>query len=187
MHCLGRRNPLGRWRAAAISICIMFVSVVTGAQTAEPQTTGSRITAIGGPELRAALDQLAGRVVLVNFWATWCSPCLKEIPVLLELEAELAEQGFTLLAVSLDEADSETIVVEPFVNRWFPGFASYLSVEYDMDTMVSVLDPGWNAVLPTSYLIGRNGVVAERIQGSYTKDEFSTALLPLLQEDSQPR
>ncbi len=158
----------------------------TGAYATEQQTSDASVVEIGAAELRTTLDQLVGQVVLVNFWATWCSPCLKEIPVLLELEDELAEQGFTLLAVSLDDADSGAAVVVPFLNRWFPDFTTYLSIEHDNDTMVSVLDGGWNEVLPTTYLIGRDGKVAERIQGSYTKDEFIAALQPLLLEARLP-
>ena len=53
--------------------------------------------------------------------------------------------------------------------------------------LVSVLDRGWNEVLPTTYLIGCYRKLAERIQGSYTKDEFIAALQPLLREARLPQ
>jgi thiol-disulfide isomerase/thioredoxin len=143
-------------------------------------TTDSPLALVTPAGLRTALDELQGEVVLINFWATWCGPCLKEIPVLLELEDELAEQGFTLVAVSLDDPASGTTVVQPFMREWFPEFRSYLGKTYDMDEMVSVLDGGWNQVLPTTYLLDRDGTVAVRLQGSYTQDEFVTAIKPLL-------
>ena len=117
--------------------------------------------------------------MLVNFWATWCVPCLEEIPDLMELEAELGDQGFELVAVSLDDPAGLDTVIKPFINKWFPEFESFLSIEPDMETVVDTLDPFWNEVLPTSYVLGRDGAVAMRMQGGSTHDEFAAAVRPL--------
>jgi len=145
---------------------------------------GERITPVDAETLGADLEARKGRVVLVNFWATWCRPCLEEIPALMELEHSLADLGFDLVAVSLDDpAGSETMLV-PFLDKWFPDFTTYLSVENDMDSIVSVVDPYWNEVLPTSYVIARDGSMAKRIQGGSTAEEFAAALKPLLDQES---
>lgn len=141
-----------------------------------------RLTPITAPELRSVLNELEGDVVLVNFWATWCTSCLKEIPALQELETELADRGLRLVAVALDEPESMDELVRPFMEKWFPELRSYMSMEPDMDDMVSVIDRGWNEVLPTSYVIGRDGNVIQRIQGSYTKAEFAAATKAPLDE-----
>ncbi len=129
--------------------------------------------------LRAELSALEGRVVLINFWATWCRPCLEEIPTLMQLQTKLQDNGFSLVAVSLDDAASVETRVKPFMNKKFPGFTSYLSIERDMDSMTSVIDPAWNGILPTSYLLARDGSVAERLQGIYSAEEFSEKILAL--------
>jgi len=118
-------------------------------------------------------------VVLINFWATWCRPCLEEIPTLMQLQTKLQDNGFSLVAVSLDDAASVETRVKPFMNKQFPGFTSYLSIERDMDSMTSVIDPAWNGILPTSYLLARDGSVAERLQGIYSAEEFSEKILAL--------
>ena len=138
------------------------------------------VTLLEASELSTALEAREGKVVLVNFWATWCRPCLDEIPDLQELEAEFGEQGFELLAVSLDDPWSAEDTVAPFLAKWFPTFSTYLSVENDMDTMVSVIDPAWNEVLPTSYVMGRDGEVAARIQGGSSAEEFAAVVEPQL-------
>lgn len=141
---------------------------------------GERITPVDAEALAAELAAREGRVVLVNFWATWCRPCLEEIPALMSLEAELGEQGFDLVAVSLDEPAEVDATVEPFLDKWFPGFSSYLSTERDMDAIVSVVDAYWNEVLPTSYVLARDGTVAQRIQGGSSAEQFAAAIRPLL-------
>ncbi len=129
-----------------------------------------------------AVQKDGNTVVLVNFWATWCAPCREEIPIFLELEEKLGGQDFRLVAVSLDEAESIDTVVHPFMTRWFPGFTSLYSVEYEMDDIVSVVDNAWNEVLPTSYLYSRDGTLSERLQGKYTAAEFESRIVTLLQD-----
>ena len=98
----------------------------------------------------------------------------------MQLEEELREHGFELVAVSLDDAEGLEAVVAPFMEKWFPEFATLISVERDMDNIVSVVDPYWNEVLPTSYVIGRDGTVAKRIQGGSSAEEFAAEIEPLL-------
>ena len=158
-----------------------FVAVAAASLLCTTAFSAEQLTVVNAPELRSTLDALRGRVVLINFWATWCSPCLKEIPTLMQLQSELANYDFSLIAVSLDEVETSETLVRPFMSKWFPGFSSYQSGERDMDDMVSVVDPAWNEVLPTTYLLSRDGSVAKIIQGANGAEEFTAKILPLLE------
>ena len=114
--------------------------------------------------LRGELSASEGRVLLVNLWATWCTPCLREIPDLLALGSELPASDFRLLAISMDDAYSEGWVTE-FKAKHFPTLVSFINAEQDMDTLVSVFYPVWNETLPTSYILNRNGEVVNKVQG----------------------
>ncbi len=162
------------WFAGIVTAtCLYFAATTTAAEPLTPLDTAG---------LQAELDALSGRVVLVNFWATWCRICIEEIPALMELESKLGDKGFSLVAVSLDEPDSGDMLVRPFMAKWFPGFTSYLNVERDRDSMVSVVDPVWNEILPTSYLLAQDGSVAERIQDKHSGEEFTEKIVSLLDE-----
>jgi thiol-disulfide isomerase/thioredoxin len=132
------------------------------------------------PQLRALLEAQRGKVLVVNVWGTWCVPCLREIPDLVQLEQELAPRGLALIGLGMDEPGMLASQVEPFRLKYFPGFHTWLRDEPDMDTLVSVLDPAWNEILPTTYLVGRDGRVARKIQGSKSLDEFRALAEALL-------
>src|SRR5690242_6873988 len=76
----------------------------------EPDVTFEQLQ--GG---RVSLASFKGKVVLVNFWATWCDPCRIEIPWLISFQQKYASRGFTLVGVAMDESGKN--VVEPFVEK----------------------------------------------------------------------
>ena len=146
------------WLLAAVTL------VLTPASLASDPNDPATLTPMDRDTLRGELSASEGRVVLVNLWATWCTPCLREIPDLLALEAELPASDFRLLAISMDDAYSEGWVTE-FKAKHFPALVSFINAELDMDTLVSVIDPVWNETLPTSYIFNREGEVVKKVQG----------------------
>lgn len=160
-----------RWRCAgALALALAWLT---------PAQADGGVTLATAQEFSAALAARKGQVVVLNLWATWCTPCLKEIPDLLSLEREFAARGVVLVAVGMDEPE-ELSRVDDFRRKFFPEFRSYLRNEPDMDTLVSVVDPAWNELLPTTYLIGRDGRVARRIQGKKSLEDFRSELRRLL-------
>ncbi|MCB1625687.1 MAG: TlpA family protein disulfide reductase [Pseudomonadales bacterium] len=128
-------------------------------------------------QFRQLLTQQRGSVVILNVWGTWCVPCLREIPELVKLQRDLADKGVALIGLSMDEASSIGPMVEPFRQKYFPAFRTYVRNSPDMDSMVSVVDSAWNEILPTTYILDRQGRVARKIQGVKTYDEFRTMVL----------
>jgi cytochrome c biogenesis protein CcmG, thiol:disulfide interchange protein DsbE len=101
-----------------------------------------------------SLAELEGKVVLVNFWATWCAPCRKEMPLLSRMQREHGERGFVVLYLSLEEAE----VLDRFLSaNHFDGTHGRLQRAADF------YDAG--KYYPLSYLIGRQGQVEERWSG----------------------
>lgn len=117
-----------------------------------------------------ALADLRGEVVLVNFWATWCAPCLAEMPELDELAREYAPQGFRVLAVNVrEDADS----VRRFADELQLDLP--LLVDPDGETYKAFRVYG----LPTNFLIDREGIIREVRLGVVTR-RFLEARLPAL-------
>jgi peroxiredoxin len=113
-----------------------------------------------GPNLR--LQEQRGRVVMINFWATWCGPCRQEMPQLEKLYGKYRSAGFVLLGVSVDDDTSHATEVANRLGLHFP-------VLLDSDKSVSRLYD--LASMPTTYLLDRDGRVRYVHKGYVTGTE----------------
>ena len=103
------------------------------------------------------LADFAGQVVVLNFWATWCPPCVEEMPSLQQLEDLLGEDGLTVVAVSVDERYAD---IAPFVNEHGLRFL----VLHDLGKRVSRRYEIFQ--FPETWIIGRDGALASHIVGA---------------------
>ena len=103
-----------------------------------------------------SLDEFAGKVVLVNFWASWCTPCLEEMPAIRRLAAAMRDKPFVVIGVNVGEVQRR---VQLTVQRLEIDFTARL------DKHSSVFKNWGATVLPTTYVLGRNGRVRYIGQG----------------------
>ncbi len=122
-------------------------------------------TTTAGETVRLA--DLRGQVVLVNFWATWCGPCRKEMPALEALYQQYSELGFTVLAVNYMETAKQ---IDDFAKELKLSFPLLLDEKGEIQLLYNILG------YPTSYLIGRDGTIVARYLGELDAAAFETAL-----------
>jgi len=118
------------------------------------------------------LSDYKGKVVLLNFWATWCGPCKIEIPWLIAFEQQYKEQGFAVLGVSMDEEGWE--VVKPYVEQSKINYRIVIG-----DDMTAQLYGGVDS-LPTSFMLDRQGRIASTHTGLVSKSTFENDIKTLL-------
>jgi thiol-disulfide isomerase/thioredoxin len=145
-------------RRVAAFMCLGAVAALSGAADLKPWT-GNPPPALTLQDLEGRRHRLAdyrGRVVLVNFWATWCGPCRDEMPSMQRLKEKLAGRPFAVLAVNLDEPESR-----------IRKFLSQMKVDFTI-----LLDPGrkaaraWEArILPASFVVGPDGGLRYSVVG----------------------
>ncbi len=119
------------------------------------------------------LSDLRGKVVLLNFWATWCGPCKVEIPWFIEMEREFKDQGFAVVGVSMDEDGWKA--VKPFMQDMKVNYRMVLGTE-EMAQLYGGVE-----ALPTSYVLDRNGKVASVHMGIVSRKVFEEEIRALLE------
>lgn len=121
-----------------------------------PPAPAFRLRALGGKTLGP--EDFRGRVVLLNFWATWCPPCRREMPSLERLYQEFKDEGFVVLAISEDIQGER--VVAPFMKENGLTFPALLDPEKRAFRLYDI------RVIPTTYLIDRDGKLVSRAFGA---------------------
>ncbi len=168
VHCIPAERRRDNVKKAALFILVAaltlaaLVLVVTrqGGMRTKPVQAGDpapdfRMPTLDGREV--TLASLRGRVVMLHFWATWCPPCVEELPTVERLHRSLKGRDFELLAVSVDDNAG---VVREFLQK------SGISVPVVMDTDRAVADRYGTFRFPETYLIDRNGIMRRRIIGA---------------------
>lgn len=125
---------------------------------------------ISGKPVSAA--DFKGKVVVVDFWATWCGPCKEEIPGYVELQKKYADRGLVIVGVSLDQQGP------PVVKR----YADSVKINYPlvMGDDAVVADFGGIEAIPTTFLIDREGRIRHKKVGSMETAEYEAVLTQLL-------
>lgn len=122
-----------------------------------------------------ALANRPGEVLLVNFWATWCAPCRKEIPDLVDLQEEFGPQGLTVIGVSLDQQGAD--VVEPFLDDYSINYPIVIDAEGSIEKAF-----GGVYGLPMTYVIGPEGRIRHRVLGLFPTEDMRPKLTALLRD-----
>jgi thiol-disulfide isomerase/thioredoxin len=130
--------------------------------------------------LREAVAKEKGRVVLVNFWATWCVPCREEYPDLVRLEKAYRARGLSVIGVSTD-FEKQVPAAEKFVAGFKPDFPNYHKKPCGDDhDFIEAVDPKWGGELPFSVLFGRDGKRARTLSGKQSYASFEKEVRALL-------
>jgi peroxiredoxin len=119
---------------------------------------------------KLSLSDYKGKAVLINFWATWCAPCKIEMPWLIALRSQYAPQGFEILGVSEDDADTPRAKLAKF------GQEEGLNYPLLMGDDAISRKYGGVEFLPTSYFVGRDGKIVAETAGLVSKDEVEASI-----------
>jgi thiol-disulfide isomerase/thioredoxin len=174
-----------RWivaAAAAAGLAAVAISGV-GGQTkaaapvaacdanAKPANLNFTLKDISGKDVK--LSSYKGKVVLLNFWATWCGPCKVEIPWFNEFQQKYQDKGFVVVGISADDTVEQ---LKPFVAEYKMTYP--VLVGLGRDDVQEALGPVWG--LPTTLLISRDGKVCKKHMGLAQKAEFEKSIVGLL-------
>ncbi|HEY1662387.1 MAG TPA: TlpA disulfide reductase family protein [Verrucomicrobiae bacterium] len=151
----------------AIALLVKGAPVVAGQTEVAPEWS---LKDVDGKTVRST--DFKGKVVILDFWATWCGPCRAEIPGFIGLQKQYAKQGLVVIGASVDEGGADVV----------KSFAQELGMNYPIvlaDEKTQQAFGGIEAV-PTAFIIDREGQIVKEHLGFADKDEFEKEIKPLL-------
>jgi peroxiredoxin len=149
------------------------VTAIFGLGAGEDALSVDAFTTLNGETF--SQDDLRGKVVLVNAWATWCGPCVLEMPGFQKVYDDYRDQGFLVLGVSRDHEGPQK--VRAFLERKNITYPVAMADDVNLGGITDV------TTLPTSYLIGRDGTIRHRVEGIYLGPALRLAVKRLLAEN----
>lgn len=128
---------------------------------------------IGDSPLLVSSGDHQDKVLLVNFWATWCPPCRREIPSLVHLQEENRDKGFTVIGISMDKSDKAKV----------SAFVKKLGVNYPVALANKEVARSFGAMgtIPSSFLVDANGKIVKRYPGYTTYEKMAKDVAELLE------
>ena len=123
------------------------------------------------------LSDFKGKVVVLNFWATWCAPCRKEIPTFVALQKQYGAKGLVIIGASLDQGGTKT--VKPFVGKTGINYPVVLADQKTADAY------GGIQVVPTTFVIDRQGKIVAKHEGDTDRAVFQSEIKSLLLSDDK--
>lgn len=162
---------------------VAFLAIITALAWSSPLQKASQVAAdqsIAAPgwQLKDVNDKtirsadFKGKVVILDFWATWCAPCRMEIPGFIALQKKYAQQGLVVVGASVDEGGAS--MVKQFMEELGMNYVVVLADEKMQDQF------GGIEVVPTTFVIDRGGHIVKKYIGLTDESEFEQELKPLL-------
>jgi thiol-disulfide isomerase/thioredoxin len=168
-----------RIKATVLALVVLAAVSVRG-----EQAVGSAAPAFSLKDLKGAtvtMAQQAGKVVIVNFWATWCGPCKEEMPILMKLQQVHGPAGLVVLGVSMDEEGAS--VIEPWLQKtkfMVDGKQTQMNFPILIGTPEVSTAFGEIAALPATFIIDRKGKIVLRHDGAVEFKDVDRTVKPLL-------
>jgi thiol-disulfide isomerase/thioredoxin len=168
------------WRKTGRAAMAALLSVSLASSAAPSRLAGE----VDAPQLAAHVAKERGKVVLVNFWASWCLPCREEFPALVRLQERLGREGLAVIGVSIDTA-SQVPAAEKFLEQTRPTFPNYRKKSGgDDQDFIDAIEKSWGGELPFSVLYDKAGKKARVLSGPRSEKEFEREIRAVLKSPS---
>jgi thiol-disulfide isomerase/thioredoxin len=177
-----RRFPVLPVALLALGIAGLLWSGIQEARSSRPVVAGQReappfrLEKFGGGSISSS--ELRGKVVMLDFWATWCGPCIAEMPTLLKLASEYEKQGVVFLAANRDDASVAKVQVGMFIDERAPALARYAAFADDQTADTYAV-----SAIPTMVLIDRKGQVHASYIGAASERAWRSRIDEVLARD----
>lgn len=125
-------------------------------------------------------EQLRGQVLVVNFWATWCGPCVAEFPEFVRIDEKYRARGVKVISISADETAELQSKVVPFIKKQNAKFDVYVQDVDEPEEMIRQFSREWTGGLPATFVFDKQGRLTQSFLGIIDRDKLEAALAAAL-------
>ncbi len=178
----GKAVPAAKTPSVGCSTKWIYKEEGSKEELAEIEARPVSVKPASAEDLKVLRKNSTGKLVLVNFWATWCGPCFKELPELETMYRMYGHRAFDLVTVSINYPDEQPGVLAA-LQKQHATSKNLLLGSTDIYPLMAAFDSEWNAAVPYSMLIRPDGTVAYKIQGSIKPLELRRLIIANLPDD----
>lgn len=151
--------------------------IVSGLFAADSSAQQYRIIEVN--DLQTLLHPPNDSIYVINFWATWCAPCVAELPLFVKAEQLYKEAKFRFCFISLDFKKDYTSKVVPFLKEHLPKSDVFLLGDPDYNSWINLVYPYWQGAIPATYVISSDSSKSTFFEGELTEKQLFDILDPL--------
>lgn len=138
---------------------------------------GQQVNAVKFPQLQSRYSTANDTTYIINFWATWCAPCIKELPNFIQLQKQYSTDKLKVILVSMDFRSKLESSVQPFVKRNKIPLEVMLLDEKDQGAVIDQVDKNWSGALPGTLIINAKNDYRKFYERDFNFNELKEAYL----------
>ena len=158
------------------SLFIVFFLLLIAVETTE----GQKVTEIRIPDLEKILSAKEDKLFVINFWATWCPPCVKELPHFQKVAKEYHRDDVSFLLVSIDFPSQIESHLMPFLNRNDVELDVAIMMDTDQNEWIDKVDPSWQGNIPVTLMLNNAKKTRKFHPGDLNEKELRDMIISLL-------
>ncbi len=157
--------------------------------TGEQQATGTeipsknKVQAMTLSAFQQTVAKESDELIVYNFWATWCKPCIEEMPYFEQVASDMKDKKFKLVFVSIDNFKDSYNKVQRFVNKNDIKASVFLLEYSDQNKLISNIDKSWNGTIPATMFVDNTNKTKLFYQQEFSYQELKAIVTPLLPVD----
>jgi thiol-disulfide isomerase/thioredoxin len=165
-------------KASRFGPFVLAAVLALGVAGPSVRAQSSDIKSVEPKDIKDIVAQYKGKVVLLNFFATWCVPCHTEFPDIIKLQKAYQDKGLQVVEVSMNDVTDKD-ELEKYLGETKPPFKVYIAANTE-DKFYTDVDPRWDTALPMTMIFDRDGKNVAFYKEARNYDQFSKDVTPLL-------
>jgi len=159
---------------------ILFVSIFFLINCQTQKEVQTNISLLDSAKFKQLISENRGKVLVINVWATWCVPCVEEMPDLVKLTDSYESENVQFLGISIDYPKEIQSKILPFIKKNEINFSIYVNDFKNDEALINFLNKEWSGAIPATFIYDKAGIQKEFLLGKHSFDDFKNAIEQVL-------